>query len=369
MTLRSLHTFALVGVALLTLACGGGPESGSPVGPSPVGPVGGSSGATISGTVSGAGAAQARALGAGLGGVKVSVEGTDLSATTNGNGAFVLNAVPPGLVRLLFQGNGASGTVDLSEVTQSETIAISVVVNGSSVELESEARTTGSEAQLEGKIASINYAARSMVVGTTTVTVPEGVEITNGYRLLAFTDLIVGARIHVKGTRSGETITASRILAQQTGLETVTLKGTVSDVAAACPDRTFRFGSTAIAVNRSTIFVQGSCDQIQNGLTLEVKGLRRPDGSILATQVKFNKGDEDDEEEEEEEGVPVEFSGTISALSGPCPARRFMAAGREVQTTGATNFLTPCATLANGQTVSVKGKQTGNGKVIAREVK
>ena len=43
--------------------------------------------------------------------------------------------------------------------------------------------------------------------------------------------------------------------------------------------------------------------------------------------------------------------------------------GREVQTTGATSFLTPCATLANGQTVSIKGKQTGNGKVIAREVK
>jgi hypothetical protein len=366
MTVRSLHTFALVGVALLTLACGGGSENGSPVGPSPAGPGAGSSGATISGTVSGAGAAQARALGAALGGVKVSVEGTDLSATTNGNGAFMLSGVPPGLVRLLFQGSGASGAVDLNEVAQSEAIAISVVVNGSSVELESEARTTGSEAQLEGKIASINYAGRSMVVGTTTVTVPEGVEITNGYRMLAFTDLIVGARIHVKGTRSGETITASRILAQQTGLETVTLSGTVSDVAGTCPERTFKFGSTAVAVNRSTIFVQGSCDTIQSGLTLEVKGLRRPDGTVLATQVKFNKQDDD---EEEEESVPVEFSGTISGLSGPCPARRFMAAGREVQTTGATNFLTPCATLANGQTVAIKGKQTGSGKVMASEVK
>jgi hypothetical protein len=366
MTVRSVHTFALVGVALLTLACGGGSENGSPVGPSPAGPGGGSSGATISGTVSGAGAAQARAFGAALGGVKVSVEGTDLSATTNGNGAFMLNGVPPGLVRLLFQGSGASGAVDLNEVAQSETIAISVVVNGSSVELESEARTTGSEAQLEGKIASINYAGRSMVVGTTTVTVPEGVEITNGYRMLAFTDLIIGARIHVKGTRSGETITASRILAQQTGLETVTLSGTVSDVAGTCPDRTFKFGSTAVAVNRSTIFVQGSCDAIQSALTLEVKGLRRPDGTVLATQVKFNKKDDD---EEEEESVPVEFSGTISELSGPCPARRFMAAGREVQTTGATNFLTPCATLANGQTVAIKGKQTGSGKVMASEVK
>ena len=366
MTARSLHTFALLVCATaLTVGCSGGSDSGSPVGPSPAGPGAGPAGATISGTVSGGGAAQARALGTGLGGVKVSVDGTDLSATTNGNGAFTINGVPPGLVRLLFQGGGASGMVDLNEVSQSETIAIAVVVNGASVELESEARTTGSEAQLEGKIASINYPGRSMVVGTTTVTVPDGVEITNGYRLLAFTDLIVGTRIHVKGTRTGETVTASRILAQQTGLENVTLNGTASDVAGTCPDRTFKFGSTQFAVNRSTIFVQGSCEQIQNGLTLEVRGLRRPDGSVLATQVKFNKKDDEDDED----GVPVEFSGTISGLSGPCPARRFMAGSRDVQTNGATNFLTPCATLANGQTVAIKGKQTGGGKVIAKEVK
>ena len=369
MTVRTLHTLALIlGATLLTIACGGGSENGSPVGPSPAGPGAGASGATIRGTVSGGGAAEVRSLGAGLGGVKVSVEGTDLSETTNNSGAFMLQGVPPGRVRLLFQGAGTSGMVDLNDVGQAETIALSVVVTGSSLELESEARTTGSEAQLEGKIVSINYPGRTLVVGATSVSVPGDVEITNGYRLLAFTDLIVGARIHVKGTKNGDAITASRILAQQTGLENVRLNGTVSDVAGTCPDRTFKFGSTAIAVNRSTIFVQGSCAQIQGGLTLEVKGLRRPDGSILATQVKFNKQDDEDEEEEEE-AVPVEFSGSISGLSGPCPARRFMAGGREVQTTGATNFLTPCATLVNGQTVAIKGKQTGNGKVIATEVK
>jgi len=31
-------------------------------------------------------------------------------------------------------------------------------------------------------------------------------------------------------------------------------------------------------------------------------------------------------------------------------------------------FLTPCATLANGQGVNVKGKATGNGKVNASQV-
>jgi hypothetical protein len=356
-----------ISALVLTIACGGS-ESGSPSGPSPAGPGSGSAGATVSGTVLGpGGSAAVRTHGAGLGGVKVSVEGTDLSATTNANGDFSLRGVPPGLVRLLFQGAGATGSVELNDVAQSQSISISVVVNGPNVEVESEARVTGSEAQLEGKIASVDYAGRKLVVGTTAVIVPQGVEITNGYRLLELTDLIVGARIHVKGTKSGDTITASRILAQQTGLDTITLSGVVSDTAGACPDATFRFGSTAIAVNRSTLFVQGSCALIKSGVTLEVKGLRRPDGSVLATQVKFNKnGDGDDDEDE---GVPVQFSGVISGLSGPCPARKFIAGGRDVQTTGSTTFLTPCATLANGMTVAIKGKQTGSDKVIADEVK
>jgi hypothetical protein len=361
MTARHFHSLALISALALTIACGGS-ESGSPAGPSPA--PGGSSGATVSGTVLGpGGSAAVRALGAGLGGVKVSIEGTDLSTTTNSSGSFSLQGVPPGLVRLLFQGAGASGSVDLNDVGQSQSISINVVVNGPSVEVESESRITGSEAQLEGKIASTDYPARKLVVGTTVVNVPQGVEITNGYRLLELTDLIVGARVHVKGTKAGDAITASRILAQQTGLDTVTINGVVSDLAGTCPDATFRFGSTAIAVNRSTIFVQGSCAQIQNLLPVEVKGLRRPDGSVLATQVKFNKKDDD------EDGVPVQFSGVISGLSGPCPARKFVAAGRDVQTTGSTTFLTPCVTLANGMTVAVKGKQTGSAKVIADEVK
>ncbi len=368
MTLRHLRSLsAVLAFLVLTVACGGS-ESGSPAAPGAVESGGSSatSGATVSGVVSGSiGGAQVQALGAGVGGVNVTVEGTDLSATSGDNGAFTLKGVPPGLVRLRFQGGGVSGTVDLNDVDASESISLQVVLNGSSVELESEERVTGSQAQLEGKIVSTNYAGRSLVVGTTTVNVPEGVEITNGYRLLELTDLIVGARIHVKGTLAGSVITASRIIAQQTGLDRVTLSGVLSDLGGACPDATFKFGSRAIAVNRSTIFVQGSCADLKAQAALEVKGLVRPDGSVLATQVKFNKKDDDDDDD----GKPVEFSGTISSLSGPCPARKFSAAGREVQTTGATSFLTPCATLANGQTVAIKGKQTGNGKVIASEVR
>jgi len=197
------------------------------------------------------------------------------------------------------------------------------------------------------------------------VTVPEGTPITNGFRELELQDVIVGARVHVKGSRAGDTIAATSIMVQQTGLERVTLTGVVSDLGGACPAATFKLGSQVIAVNESTIFVQGTCSDLSSGDTVEVKGFRRTDGSVLATMVKFKSESDDDGDGG---SVPVELSGAITGLSGSCPARTFNIGDREVRTTGATDFLTPCATLANGQNVKVKGKATGNGMVNASQV-
>jgi len=366
-----LRAALIVGALVFTAACGS--DSPAPVGPSPAesntpgpAPAPSTGGATVSGTVSGGGQAglqaSVRLLGAGLAGVTVGVEGTDLSTRTGSNGAFELRGVPSGRVRLRFQGSGASGVLELNDVSQSEEIELSVVVSGSTVELESQERVTGSQAQLEGKVLTVNYGARTLTVGTTTVLVPEGIPITNGYRALELEDVVMGARIHVKGSRAGDTITATSIMVQQTGLERVTLTGVVSDLAGACPARTFKFGSKIVAVNASTIFVQGSCSELSSGMTVEVKGFARTDGSVLATMVKFKSGGDDGADK------LVEVSGVISELSGKCPARTFHLGSREIRTTGATVFLTPCATLANGQGVNVKGKATGNGKVNASQV-
>lgn len=349
------------------LACGG--SDGSPVGPGPAGPDAGSqlpgpsaSGATVSGSITGSSSSSAiRALSNGVAGITVSVAGTSLTAVTGAGGQFTLSNVPPGLVRLEFQGAGASGSLELDDVADGERISLDLVVTGSVLELESQERVTGSQAQLEGTIVSVDEASRTLVVGTTTVVVPEGTPITHGFRELDFTDLLVGARIHVKGTLAGDTLTATRIIAQQTGLEPVKMSGIVSDAGGTCPEATFQIGSTLIAVNASTIYVKGACADLQGGAAVDIKGLRRADGSILATMVKFT-GDDD--------GGPetIELTGTISGLTGPCPARTFFVDGREVHTTGATTFVTPCASLADAQSVEVEGKVTGNGKVIASRV-
>ena len=365
-----LCTFAPIAVALL-LATACGSESPSPVGPSPAEPVTqapsaptpSTSGATVTGTVSAGTVGQLQALAlahtfnAAVAGVSVTVEGTNLSTTTGPSGAFALRGVPPGHVRLSFQGSGVSGTLDLDDVSETEEIELSVVVNGSTLELESQERVTGAQAQLEGKVVSVDYGARTLVVGTTTVMVPEGIPITNGNSALELVDVIVGARIHVKGARSGDAITATSVMVQQTGLERVTLSGVVSDLGGGCPTATFKIGSQAIAVNGSTIFVQGTCSDLTSEAAVEVKGFLRTDGSLLATMLKFSsKGNK-----------TVEVSGVISQLSGNCPARKFHIGEREIKTTGATTFATPCATLADGQSVTVKGKAAGN-KVTASHV-
>ena len=117
-------------------------------------------------------------------------------------------------------------------------------------------------------------------------------------------------------------------------------------------------------MNESTIFVQGACSDLTSGATVEVKGFRRTDDSVLATMVKFKSNGDDD-------GRGTSPSNSRGSSPG-CPVhvrrvRSISATARSGQT-GATNFLTPCATLANGQNVKVKGKATGNGKVKASEV-
>ena len=118
-----LRAALVVGVLVFTVGCGGS-DSPSSAGPSPTdsntpAPAPTSGGATVSGTASGGGQsaliASVRLLGAGLAGVTVGVEGTHLSTRTGLNGAFELRGVPSGLVRLRFQGSGASGVVELTE--------------------------------------------------------------------------------------------------------------------------------------------------------------------------------------------------------------------------------------------------------------
>jgi len=73
-------------------------------------------------------------------------------------------------------------------------------------------------------------------------------------------------------------------------------------------------------------------------------------------------GDNDDENDNELEG-------TVSAITGACPALTFTVAGTTVKTTSATTFEDgPCTRIANGSRVEVKGTRGTDTFVTATKV-
>lgn len=106
--------------------CSGG--SGNPTAPS------GGAGATIAGTVS----RSTQPLG-----LTVTVVGTDLSAVVDGSGSFQIGRVPSGNVQLKFKDAAIDATAQLLNVVQDEFIEIQVQVNGGSVTIVNENRSSG----------------------------------------------------------------------------------------------------------------------------------------------------------------------------------------------------------------------------------
>jgi hypothetical protein len=254
------------------------------------------------------------AMGAsGLAGVTITVSGTGLHATSDGAGHFTLTGVPSGTVRLQFSG-GANGDIEIDDVDEHERITLVVHASGSGMEIDVEEREGGPESQLEGKIASVNTGAHTFVISDITVSVPGSASIAHGSRTLTFSDLVVGARVHVKGSKTGSTITATRIEVQQSG-------------------------------------GPGPGNGNGNG------------GNGNGTD---DNGDNDDNPGA---GQEVEFTGTVSSLGGTCPVLTFAAAGRSVTTTSSTNFRTECSAIHNGLKVEVEGTATGNGPVTATRIK
>jgi hypothetical protein len=117
------------GLAIAALTgCSSG--SGNPAAPS-------GAGATISGTV-------VRASGTPLG-LRVGIQGTDLSASVESSGAFQIAGVPSGNVRLSFKDATVDASAQLSNVTQDEFIEIQVQVNATSAIIVNENRSSGKE--------------------------------------------------------------------------------------------------------------------------------------------------------------------------------------------------------------------------------
>ncbi len=357
-------------LCLLAAACGGkspsAPSDSTSAAPDPSTPVPASGGgtATIAGTLIAPGASiVASALSVGIPNVTVTIAGTSLSTTSDGSGRFILTTVPGGDQQLQFDDHGRESRVLIPGIGEREDIKVTVSLSGASAEVTDQERTNGAQAEVEGRIASIDVASRTIVVRSVTVRVPDGTTIRKGNEDVSLNVLQPGDRVHVRGTKGDAGITASEVLVQQSEATDVELSGTISDMAGACPDVRFRFGSTSIVVNTATSFAHGACSDISNGRLAEIKGVRRADGSVLATHLHFD----------DQPGPPggekeTSARGEVSNVSGQCPSLRFVVSGKTVTTTSSTTFAKgTCNGVKSGAIVEVEGTVTSDA-LVARKV-
>ncbi len=215
----------------------------------------------------------------------------------------------------------------------------------------------GAQSQIEGIITALDAIHHTVTVGADVVTVTPSTVIRHGQTSMTFADLAVGDRVHVKATSAGGAVTADEIMVQNEGHgedAEATVKGVVSALAGACPAITFTVNGTKVTTTASTIFRNTDCAGVVNGTNVRVKGTRQTDGSILASSVSLKLD---------------KVEGTVSAVSGHCPALTLTVMATTVTTNASTTFRGgTCAQVVAGAEISVKGVKQPDASILATTV-
>jgi hypothetical protein len=65
----------------------------------------------------------------------------------------------------------------------------------------------------------------------------------------------------------------------------------INGLAGSCPNISFSIGTERILATLATRFDEVTCGMLRNGLQLEVRGVRRGDGSVVATRIRLDDDD------------------------------------------------------------------------------
>jgi hypothetical protein len=66
------------------------------------------------------------------------------------------------------------------------------------------------------------------------------------------------------------------------------LRGRLSGLTGTCPALQFTVGTQVVKTDRNTEFKKMDCSEIRNGIDVDVRGFRQPDGSLLARRVELD---------------------------------------------------------------------------------
>ncbi len=290
---------AVLCVGLLSVACGG---SGAVTGPDVA-----VRSASIEGTV----------VASSVSGLRVTVVGTVVTATTDAAGRFSLPDVPPGNPTVRFEAPGVDARLGL-QVASGQTLAIRVAVSGNQATLLS---SSSPGASPEPSPTPTPSASPTPTPSPTP-----------------------GAEVELRGTIdaiSGSDLTVSSRLVHTDG-------------------------STRIKQHGDSV----PFSALQVGQTVEVEGNEQPDGSVLARKVSIeDEGNDGDGNDGDDQGGEVNFQGSIQSISGS----DLTVDGRLVHTDGSTRIrqhgdTVPFSALQVGQRVEVEGSRQSDGSVLAKKI-
>lgn len=367
----------LISTTLAVTACGG--HSGSPTSPS-TSSTSSATAATISGTVQGAGASAllAASSAAALSGVTVTVVGTSISAGADAVGRFTLANVPPGAVQLRISGAGVDATVSLNAVQPAQTVDVVLVVSGSSATVDSDVRNGAGQAELEGRIESLppTTPALTFMAAGRSVKTNASTQFVQGSVTRGFADLQIGMRVHVKGSLSGDTFTASLVEIQNTNTTIpVEVNGVIDTVAGTAASFQFKIGSRMIRGDATTTFFgdgdkPDSFSSLKDGVRVEVKGEQR-DGFVFATRIHVNGSDEGDDNDRQDTSASIH--GTLKTIAGTKPNLVLTVDTTTVRTSGSTEVkrrgdVQTLDALKTGQSLHVVGDRQSDGSLNARKI-
>ena len=92
-----------------------------------------------------------------------------------------MQGVPTGDVQLQISGPGLEARIVITAVTEHEQIRVTILINGSSAELDEHDRETpDNKAEIEGRVTQVNATARTLRVANKDISVPAGTTIRHG---------------------------------------------------------------------------------------------------------------------------------------------------------------------------------------------
>jgi len=295
--MRHLPRIAIVTVlfvaAAMVVACGKSNPAAATT------PTSSASGATIRGTVLG-GSVSARSADSTGGGMTVSVVGTNITVSVSLTGQFTITGVPAGDIKLKFHGVSGDAEITVTQVTQGETITLTITIQGTVATTETEVREDGQQntVQVEGRIegtSAVGVTPKTITVAGKTITAAsDTIPILHGNTPYTFADLLPGWRVHVAGNpgTSVNSVIANRIEVQNTnGNIQVTANGIVQEYgtsilpAETLTLKTFTVDGRLVATNADT--VTSGKGTLGNGVRVEVKGQQK-NGYVLATSIHVN---------------------------------------------------------------------------------